>query len=290
MPLLRRLPALTSLPAGSFTHPCMHVLQDGGSQLQVEVGGERQEVALASTRACLQFSQGRRPPAPAPAAGAAAEGEGAAQPATKKRGKKKQAQAAEVPQARAGEPAAEAAEPAGGGGGADEPAGKRRRAGGRKQQHPVAASAGDGALPAEAEAGATPGATAATPASPAKGGKKAGGGGSGKKAAPAYAVPAGFDASLLPPVDLSSAKAAKNSAPLAVTRRFLGLRRALPAAGEPAAVAAWGIVRGPAAVSCPFACRCHSQSSTSLRSCPAPSPTRPTALQSCPPTSPAAAT
>lgn len=214
----------------------------------MEVDGERHEVPLAKTRASLKYSQGRWQPAVAGAGEAAegaaaapaakeaeAEGQDAAQPAAKKRGKKQaQAAAAEEPQAQA---AAEAAEPAGEDGEEDEPGGKRRCNSGRKQQRPMAAHAGDGAAPADADAAGAGGSTAATPsaapaASPAKAGKKGGGGSSAKKAAAAYEVPPGFDPAVLPPADLSSARVAKNSVPLAFCRRFLALRRALPTAGE----------------------------------------------------------
>ncbi|KAI7841298.1 hypothetical protein COHA_004917 [Chlorella ohadii] len=113
----------------------------------------------------------------------------------------------------------------------------------RKQRQPTAAHAGDGAAPpaavdepgsaaAAAAAGASSPGGAKSKKAPASTAKKTPAS-SAKKAPPTYEVPADFDPSVLPEVDLSTAAAAKRSVPTAFAKRFLNLRRLLPAAELP---------------------------------------------------------
>ena len=192
--------------------------QSGKRQRGRQPGGSKKQQAAAAASAAAGEQQQDQPAAEAEQAAAEAEAEAAAEeqaeePAHKKRrgrpggsGKKQRAAAAAAAGGDAGaeeEPpsVAATAAAAAGAGAAGTPAGEPA-SGGMSPQPPTAAKSKRPATTGGSSAGAA----------------------GGKKAPPVYTVPADFDPSMLPAADLSSLRAARQSVPLAVCRRFLGLR------------------------------------------------------------------
>ena len=198
-------------------------LPDKKSRSRQPGGSKKQQAAAAAAASAAAGEQPQDQPA-AETEREAAEAEAAAEEPTEKPPQKKRRGRPGGSGKKQQAAAAVAAAVAAGAGGDD--------AGAAEEAPSAAAAAAAAAVGAGTPAGEpASGGTSPQPPTTAKskrpastGGGSAGAAG-GKKAPPVYHVPADFAPAVLPGADLSSLQAARQSVPLAVCRRFLGLRR-----------------------------------------------------------------